>query len=301
MKLSMRFPIQAVLLLVFTFLAACNGNSSQKTEIAPAKQDNFGILPEAKITQTAHYKIYSTASDDQTGKVSHAVEALYQSYIGYFDSKEHSRELELVLYRDRTQFRAYNRSSPWAEAYYRTPRCYAYFAEGSNPYHWMIHEATHQLLRELSGHKPAKWINEGVASYFGASQVVGARLQRGRIDYAAYPIWWLSSLGLSGDLERDIASGRIIPLHQLISNTGPDINQNVNLYYIHYWSLTHFLLHYRNGLYSKPYKELIALGGSPDGFRRLIGPPDRIQLEWYQYLVEQARIAADNGDVQAGP
>ena len=301
MEVTMGFTRKTALLLAVTFLAACNGSPSQKTEITPAKQDNFGILSGAKIIHTAHYKIYSTASDDQTDKVSHAVEALYQSYIGYFGSKPNAKEFELVLYKDRTQFRAYNRSSPWAEAYYRTPRCYAYLAGGSNTYHWMIHEATHQLLRELSGYKPAKWINEGVASYFGASEVIGSVLHRGSIDYGAYPIWWFSSLDLSGDLEQDIALGKIIPLRQLISDTGPDINQHVNLYYIHYWSLTHFLLHYRNGYYSKPYKELIALGGSLDDFQRLIGPPDRVQLEWYQYLVQQAQTAADKEAVPVGP
>lgn len=297
----MRSTRKTALLLAVTLLAACNGSPSQKTEITPAEQDNFGILPEAKIIQTSHYRIYSTASDDQTGKVSHAVEALYQSYVGYFGPKPHAMQFELVLYKDRAQFRAYNRSSPWAEAYYRTPRCYAYFAGGSSPYHWMIHEATHQLLRELSGYKPAKWINEGVASYFGASQVIGSTLQRGNIDYGAYPIWWLSSLNLSGDLRQDIALGKIIPLRQLISNTGPDINQHVNLYYIHYWSLTHFLLHYRNGHYSKSYKELISLGGTLDDFQRLIGPPERVQLEWYQYLVQQAQTAAGNETVRVGP
>ena len=284
---------------VIALLSACSG-SEQQAEIEPAKPRDFGILPEATTSHTPHYKITSTASDEQTAKVSEAVEALYKSYAEYFGSKGPARRFELVLYKDQAQFRTYNRSSPWAEAYYRTPRSYAYVSDGDNPYHWMIHEATHQLLREQSGYKPEKWINEGIASYFGSSKISGAGLQSGKPHPAAYPIWWLPSLRLSGNLQNDISSGKIIPLRQLITDTGPDISQNVNLYYMHYWSLTHFLFHYRDGHYSEQYKELTALGGSLEDFEKRLGPVDSIQSEWHSYLVQQVHIAS-NGGGQIGP
>ena len=301
MSLSMHFAAKATALLFSAILLmACGRSGNPAPPSHAAKQDNFGIPPDAKIVHTAHYKIYSTATGEQTEKVSTAVEALYGAYVSQFGSKVLGERLELVLYKDQEQFRANNRSKPWAEAYYRTPRCYAYFAESDNPYHWMIHEATHQLLREFSDYQPAKWVNEGVASYFGASKVAGSVLQPGSIDPAAYPIWWLSSFDLSGSLERDIGSGKIIPLRQLITDTGPDINLHVNLYYIHYWSLSHFLFHYRDGHYAARFKELVKLGGSLGDFERLIGPVDKVQSEWYGYLMQQAQ-SAGGGGVQVGP
>ena len=276
----------ALATLAFTLLIACDG---QKPQAPPAKATSVAILPDAKVVETTHYKIFSTASDDQTGGVAKAVEALYTAYEGLFGSSAHPGKFELVLYKDQAQFKANNRSKPWAEAYYRTPRSYAYISQEKSAHHWMLHEVTHQLLRELSGYKPAKWINEGIASYFGTSQLSDGNLRLGVIDPNTYPIWWLSSLNLSGDLEKDIASGKIIPLQQLITDTGPDMNQNVNGYYIHYWSLSHFLFNYHDGQYAGQFKALLALGGSLTDFERLIGPADKIQSEWYAYLLQQSQ------------
>jgi len=284
----------AIAALALTLLTACDGRKPQ------ASSATVAILTNARVVETTHYKIFSTASDDQTGSVAEAVEALYKSYAGFLGSKARSGKFELVLYKDQSQFKANNRSKPWAEAYYRTPRSYAYVSQAKSPYHWMLHEATHQLLRELSGYKPAKWINEGIASYFGTSQLIGGTLHLGVIDPNTYPIWWLSSLNLSGDLDKDIAAGKIIPLRQLITDTGPDINQNVNGYYIHYWSLSHFLFKYHNGQYDSQYKALLALGGSLNDFERLIGPTETIQSEWYAYLLQLSQ-PADTEVTVAGP
>jgi len=277
------------LVVGIALLTACG--RSDPPAVAP-KVQAFGILAEAKISQAPHYTITSTATDEQTAKVANAVEALYRSYVDHFGSKGSGQKLELVLYKDQSQFRKYNRSSPWAEAYYLKPRAYAYFSDGDNPYHWMLHEATHQLMRELSGFRPAKWADEGIASYFGSSTVRGSTLLLGNPDPRAYPIWWLHSLKLSGNLQNDIAAGRIIPLRQLITDTGPDINQNVNLYYMHYWSLTHFFFHSRDGRYSNQYKELAALGGTLEDFENKIGAIDTIQSEWYDHLVQQVSAAS---------
>lgn len=247
--------------------------------------------------ETSHYLIYSSATDERTNKVAVAVESLHAAYASVFRARAvpgDKKKLILVLYKDRAEFKRNNRSSPWAEAYYLSPRSHAYFdASGPNPYHWMIHEATHQLEREVSGFKRVKWVDEGLASYFGASRISAGKLNLGEIDADAYPIWWLGRCRLSGSLERDIANGQIIPLRNIIEGRGgPDINRSFNQYYIHYWSLTHFLFHYRNGTYAKAYKRLIADGASLENFERIIGPVDRIQEEWYGYLsriVDEAR------------
>lgn len=297
-KASMMHTISATVLAgVVVLLAACGVDAPQSLPSPPkidrTRQQHFGILPQARVSQSAHYKVYSTATPAQTAQVSSAAEALYRSYVECFGPEETGKTFELVLYKNQTQFRAYNRSSPWAEAYYLAPRSYAYFSRSGNPHHWMLHEATHQLMRELSDYKPAKWANEGVASYFGSSVLDATGLRRGDPDPSAYPIWWLSSLKLSGNLDQDIASGKIIPLRQLITDNGPDINLNVNLYYMHYWSLSHFLFHYRDGRYAAKFRQAIALGASLEDFETLIGPVDEVQTQWYDHFMREiARVRA---------
>jgi len=271
-----------------------------KSRAAQGRSPHPNPLPGATRIETAHYAITSTADAAQTQRVADAVEALYVAHAALFATHRPAsptrEKLRLTLYAHQAQFKANNRSMPWAEAYYLRPICYAYYAQNeSNPYHWMVHEATHQLNAEVSGFPKYKWVDEGLATYFGTSRIEsGARgrgkLIPGKIDQGAYPIWWLSDSGLTGDLDKDIDAGRWIPIRALITGIdAPNIASNVNRYYIQYWSLSHFLFHGENGRYAAGYKRLIAEGGSLANFERLIGPADRIEVEWYRYL--QDRIA----------
>ena len=278
-------------------LLPSSGTGTERVAAAARK------APAALVTETKHYAITSTASASHTKRVAAAVESLHGAYTTFFSDvpgiRQERTKLKLVLYRDRQEFQANNHSSPWAEAYYRPPTSYAYYAEGyPNPYHWMVHEATHQLNREVAGFKRVQWIDEGLASYFGSSQIEQGALRPGSIDADTYPIWWLRSLALSGDLQEDIARRRIIPLRALVSGTGPPIAQHVNLYYIEFWSLTHFLFHYENGRYADRYRELIAKDASLESFEATIGPIDRIQAQWYGYLRE--RITEVNAGTSVG-
>jgi hypothetical protein len=255
--------------------------------------------------ETVHYLISSTATPEQTTLVSNAVESLYKTYGEFFKDfipkNSATKKLNLMLYRNRQEFSANNKSSSWAEAYYREPVCYAYYSDDQpNPHHWMIHEATHQLNSELAHFKLQKWINEGLATYFGTSKIESDKLLPGNIDKNTYPIWWLASLDLSGSLQTDIGKGKIIPLRAIITGKGgPDINRQVNLYYIEYWSFTHFLFHYKEGAYAESYKELIVQGGSLEDFERTIGPINQVEGEWYKYL--QQKIIDTEGSMESGP
>jgi len=248
----------------------------------------------SETLETSHYITSSNATTEKTRHVADAVESLHVAYMDLFgDSLEinhQQKKLKLVLYKSRAEFKANNQSSSWAEAYYRKPACYAYYSEGfPNPYHWMIHEAVHQLNNETAHFRKYKWVDEGLATYFGTSKIHQQKLLPGNIDANTYPIWWLSSLSFTGDLQSDISKGRIIPLRALISGSGgPDINSNVNLYYIEYWSLSHFLFHFQDGRYAGKYKQLIIAGGTPENFEKIIGPIDQIQNEWYGYLQQKA-------------
>jgi hypothetical protein len=262
-----------------------NVNAGQDNQIAE------GIEP----VESAHFQVYSSASSEQTAQVIDKVEAFRNTYIKVFENsvqfgKKADKKLKLRLYKDQSEFKRNNKSSPWAEAFYLYPYSHAYFAAGEkNSYHWMVHEVTHQLNREVSGFPKTKWIDEGLATYFAASEFKDNEFNVGRISKDAYPIWWLSSLQLSGSVDQDIAEGKIIPLSSIITgHGGPDINSNVNLYYIQYWSLTHFLFHHEQGKYAIPYRELIKQGGSLESFEKIIGPVNEVEAQWYRYL--RARV-----------
>ncbi|MET4729500.1 hypothetical protein ABIE09_003314 [Lysobacter enzymogenes] len=274
--------------------AACSGperGAASAPKPAASAPVATPLPPQAREYRTDHFVIFSAATPRQTVQVATAVEALYRAYGEFFALPPAAADarLRLILYRDRAQFSAFNTSMPWAEAYYRRPYCHAYFAaDAANPYHWMLHEATHQLHAERAGFSRAKWINEGVASYFGASRLDGARLRPGTIDPQAYPIWWLDELPLTGSLERDLRSGLLIPLRQLIDNSGPPIGgKHLNVYYLEYWSLTHFLFHYRDGAYAAAYRRLLRGRGGVAEFEAELGPIEAVQAQWYRYLLEK--------------
>jgi hypothetical protein len=127
-----------------------------------------------------------------------------------------------------------------------------------------------------------------LATYFSTSKMKAGKLLLGQIDVNAYPIWWLPSLSLTGNLLSDIKNGKIMFLRSLITGSGgPDINKHFNLYYMQYWSLSHFLLHFNDGHFVEGYKKVIADGGSLESLEKRIGPIDRIQNEWYRYLQQK--------------
>ncbi len=242
--------------------------------------------------ESDRYICYSTATEGQTRQILDIADALLESYSLFFHEKDLdvSEKFKLRLYKDRDEFKSYNMLSGWAEAFYRKPYCHQYYSEKEdNPYHWMIHEATHQLNSEAAGFKLEKWLEEGIATYFGTSAYREGQLITGQIDADTYPIWWLKSMSLSGGIDKDIAAGKIIPLKAIITNEGgPDIDESFNLYYIHWWSLTHFLIHGNDGQYRIAFYKLVAGGGTLEAFEKHIGPVESMQVEWYRYLYEKS-------------
>lgn len=242
----------------------------------------------ALTLETEHYVIASTASRKQTEQMGRAAEILYASYSNAFQTlptyqRNHPR-LRMKLYRDRAEMRRVNPGLGWAEAFYRRPICHAYFsAEEVNPHHWMLHEAVHQLNAEVAHLELAQWLEEGVAEYFSTSQINDDRLALGQFDYNTYPVWWLDELATSPDWSTNVQNGSVIPLQQIITGRGePSMNEHFNLYYLHWWTLTHFL--FESPGHRGVVLELMRAGGGLEDFERLIGPLNQIQAEWHAHV-----------------
>jgi hypothetical protein len=242
---------------------------------------------------TEHYLIHSSATLEQTREIGEVMESLQTAYLGVFGrfpGVAHPREkLQLRLFRDRDEFRRCNRGLGWAEAFYKYPYCNAFYSAGEvNHYHWMTHEAVHQLNAEVAHFKIPQWLDEGLSEYFGCSQWRKGVFKVGQVDRNTYPIWWLEEMPLSGELTRDLKDGEVIPLRAVVTgHGGPRMNKYFNLYYIHWWSLCHFLMESSEGKYREGLFRVIQDGGTLESFERNIGPIDRIQEAWYAYLMEQ--------------
>lgn len=250
--------------------------------------------------ETTHYKIYSTATHEQIDNTARALDLLYTAYSNQLGSvsswQPNHPPLQIKLYKDRAEMRRINPGLGWAEAFYREPFCRAYYSDDEiNPYHWMLHESVHQLNHEVAHLKLAKWLEEGLAEYFSTSQILSNRLAVGRIDLNTYPVWWIGEIATSSNLTENISNGSVIPLRAIISGSGgPNMNDQFNLYYLHWWTLTRFI--FENQKYHDHALALVERGGELDAFEELIGPVDQVQIEWHEYvrqmkaaLVEQDR------------
>jgi len=238
--------------------------------------------------ETSHHRIESTASRQQTEETARALELLYNAYSNRFGTlpqfrREHPR-LQVKLFRDRKEFRWVNPDLGWAEAFYREPYCRAYFSPNEvNPYHWMLHESVHQLNHEVAHLKLAKWLEEGLATYFSTSRLEPNELALGQIDFNTYPVWWLDELATKPELSENLRNGTVIPLRAIVTNQGgPSLNTHFNLYYLHWWTLTHFL--FETAPHCEKALELARQGGGVEAFERLMGPVEQVQIEWHGYV-----------------
>ena len=249
--------------------------------------------------ETGRHKIFSTATRAQTEDVAAALHQLYTAYSNRFAAlpgfqTNHPR-MQIKLYRDRAEMRRINPGLGWAEAFYSKPYCRAYYsAEEINPYHWMLHESVHQLNEEVAHLRLEKWLSEGLAEYLSTSRLHPAGLAVGQIDRNTYPVWWIDELATSASLAENLTNGSVISLRALITNRGgPSMKEQFNLYYLHWWTLTHFI--FESDAHRANATKLLQRGGGLAAFEELIGPVEKVQAEWHAY-VRELKAGLEKGD-----
>jgi len=238
--------------------------------------------------ESEHYIAFSNASIEDTQEALNRAEALYRAYTAFWDvNATPYKKLLLKIYSSRKEFKRANPMSGWAEAFYQEPYCHQYLdSERENrAYHWMIHEATHQLNNEISHFELPQWAEEGIACYFSTSKTIEGKIQLGIIDRNTYPVWWLHSLGLSGILSQDKSTQNIMSIKSIVNDEKPlKLNQHVNLYYIHWFSLVHFLLEGEQRKYRESFIASVKKTSGLDSFEKNIGPYNKIEPQWYRHL-----------------
>jgi hypothetical protein len=172
--------------------------------------------------------------------------------------------------------------------------------EGHLPVPALIHEAIHMLNYERvygAGVQPSPWFEEGLASYYGLSQVTAdLALEPGDIRRSATLI--AGGVRLQFDPRarlreylQGIRESGPVPLRPLLEAgpgdppwTGPAALRAYNAS----WTLVHYLLHgerrARRDAFLR-YAVLEARGaGGPDAFLRLFGPDfDALEADWHEY------------------
>lgn len=249
--------------------------------------------------ETERHKIFSTATREQTDAVANALNRLYVAYSNRFAKLEgfttKHPKMQLKLYKDRAELRKVNPGLGWVEAFYSPPFCRAYYsAEEINPFHWMLHESVHQLNHEVAHLRLEKWLEEGLAGYLSTSQLQETEFTIGKIDVNTYPVWWIDELATSSSMTENLSNGSILPLRAIITHHGgPSMKSHFNLYYLHWWTLTHFVFesetHRANAI------QLLQRGGGLAAFEELIGPVEQIQNEWHDYVQSlKARLSGSD-------
>jgi hypothetical protein len=259
------------------------------------------------VLESTHYRVESRTTIDNTKQALEVAEALFSAYTGYMDSigfkpTSNHKKHELRLYRSRKEFKQFNKATGLAEAYYFNYVCYQYIdAQKTSSYHWMLHEATHQLNREYSRLKLKRWLEEGIACYFGTSKYSIKEPMLGDINLKSYPIWYLTRKQLSSKFDEDVKSGQIIPLKNIISGIGgPKMESSFNNYYCHWFSIVHFFNHFQNGKYKVHLSKLIRKGGSLSDFETIIGPLDKVEKEWYSHFLQLVKMLQEKRKLKMG-
>ena len=171
---------------------------------------------------------------------------------------------------------------------------------GHLPVPTVIHEAVHMLDYERiyqAGARPSKWFEEGLATYFGYSQVGGrldieaGEIKRSRTIVAGEVMLQFDPRSPLNDYLRGIRDQGAIPLRELLASGSGDplwsgdrgiLANNAS------WTLVHFLLHGGKGRYKAPfgrYARAEAAGqGGVETFARLFGRDlDPLESAWHRY------------------
>ena len=160
----------------------------------------------------------------------------------------------------------------------------------------MLHDAVHQLNREVAQLHLAKWLEEGLAEYYSTSRLGTNELMLGQIDPNTYPVWWMGEIATTVDLTNNLANGSVIPLRAIITDRGgPSLNREFNLYYLHWWTLTYYI--FEGEKHRGSAMALVQRGGELEAFEEIIGPVDAVQAKWHEY-VRRMKAALSGQDME---
>lgn len=171
----------------------------------------------------------------------------------------------------------------WAEAIYHDRTCDQFDdPSASNPWHWLVHEGTHQLAWEDVHLDLPRWASEGLACLFGVSRIRRGAIVLGSVDPETYPTWWLRKWTFTGDLRRDVEEGCLVrPTQVLLEPDGVDIAKSLNAHYLTWWSMAHYFF----ATNPSAWRDWVLHDASKEGLLRRFGPVETLDHRWYAHVL----------------
>lgn len=238
------------------------------------------------VRTSAHYRVETVVDSVRTDSLLGRVETLHAAFFRAFALPEPRRApaMNLRLYRDRDEMHRAEQMPDWAEGLYRDGWCIQYLQQGeSNPWHWTVHEATHQLVAERARLALPRWLNEGLACLFSVSRMDSSGLHLGSVDAGAYPAWWLKDYRPTGNRSADLKNGKLQSLETIVRGGGVEPEDgDLNLAYLSWWTVTRFL-------WSREPQAFLAwvkLDRTPEGLERIVGPLKDLEEPYARSLVD---------------
>ncbi|HEV8701483.1 MAG TPA: hypothetical protein VGV60_09465 [Candidatus Polarisedimenticolia bacterium] len=171
---------------------------------------------------------------------------------------------------------------------------------GHLPIPILIHEAIHMLNYERTyqaGVRPSKWFEEGLATYFGYSQIGGqlsiepGSIRRSGTIVAGDVMLQFDPRSPLNDYLKRIRDEGAIPLRPLLTARAGDpfwSGGRGDLAYNASWTLVHFLLHGDKGRYKAPFLEYARAEAAGEGgietFAGLFGRDfAALETAWHRY------------------
>ena len=164
-------------------------------------------------------------------------------------------------------------AAEWADGFYGAPGLLAFPLEADNAERLldvMIHEATHAYAArflERPGARPAPWFTEGLASYFGQSEIKKGRLVLGSVREGRYVLDPYFSgayrrktdAGWSLDRVREAVRKRETVTPDELIEMDPAIfySEDISLHYALSWLLVHYLRHGEPGWADEEFPRLV--------------------------------------------
>lgn len=154
--------------------------------------------------------------------------------------------------------------------------------------HTLQHEGFHQFAHVRIGESLPIWANEGLAEYFGEAILVRRVLRTG-----------VAPEGRLVVLRERLRRGDGFPLEVILEMSNEEWSALVTggdpragLLYDQAWSMAHFLVHAKNGLYADAfvvYLRAISEGAEPaDAFARAFrGTPAEMDKAWQTFVLEE--------------
>lgn len=88
----------------------------------------------------------------------------------------------------------------------------------------------------------------------------------------------------------DKADTKIVSIKSIVNDEKPlKMDRHVNLYYIHWFSLVHFLLEGEQRKYREAFIACVKRPSGLKAFEKDIGPYQLIEQQWYQHLLQMTR------------